>query len=61
MTKAEKIIHGLLISIVFSLFNWIVIDYLIVDIPVYKYVFVELLLVASMKFYIFTIQKFKLK
>lgn len=45
---------------VFTLFNWVVIDYFIVDISFIKYIFVEVLLLVSMKFYIFTTHKLKL-
>jgi len=60
MSAVEKILHKLLISIVFSIINWFVIDYFIVEISIIRYFFVEVLLLISMKFYIFTTRKFNL-
>jgi hypothetical protein len=60
MSKVEKAVHRLLISIVFSVVNWILIDWLIIELPLWKYFLIELFLVISMKFYIFTTRKMKL-
>lgn len=60
MSKFERVIHKLLISLVFSVLNWIVVDWLIVELPFWKYIIIELFLVVSMKFYIFTTRKLKL-
>lgn len=60
MSRMEKGIHRLFISLVFSLLNWIIIDNLIVELSVGKYIIVEIILVISMKFSIFTIRKFNL-
>lgn len=60
MSLPEKVIHRLLISLVFSFFNWMLIDWLIVELPFWKYIIIELFLVVSMKFYIFTTRKMKL-
>lgn len=60
MTSVEKVIHKLFLSLVFTIINWIVIDQLIVEITFIKYIFVEVLLLVSMKFYIFTTRKLKL-
>lgn len=60
MTSFEKVIHKLFLSLVFTIINWIVIDQLIVEISFIKYIFVEVLLLVSMKFYIFTTRKLKL-
>lgn len=60
MSSREKAIHRLLISIVFTLFNWMIVDWLIVDISVWRYLIIEVFLVISMKFYIFTTRKMNL-
>lgn len=60
MSATEKIIHRLFMSIVFTLFNWILIDWLIVDISFWRYLIIEVFLVISMKFYIFTTRKMNL-
>jgi len=60
MSISEKMIHRFLISLVFSLFNWVIIDHFIVELAFVKYIFVELFLLVSMKFYIFTTQKLKI-
>lgn len=60
MSSVEKVVHRLLISIVFTVFNWIVIDFFIVDLPFWKYLIIELFLVISLKFYTFTTRKLNL-
>jgi hypothetical protein len=60
MSPLEKVIHKLFISIMFSITNWIIIDNFIVEISLIKYIFVEILLLVSMKFYIFTTRKLNL-
>jgi len=61
MSEKEKLLHRLAISAVFTVLNWIVIDKLIVELPFWKYLIIELFLVVSMKFYIFTTRKMKLR
>jgi hypothetical protein len=60
MSSLEKVIHKLFLSLVFTIINWIVIDHFIVEISFIKYIFVEVLLLVSMKFYIFTTRKLNL-
>lgn len=60
MSVTERQIHRALISLVFSVINWILIDLLLVDLPFWKYFIIELFLVVSMKFYIFTTRKLNL-
>jgi len=60
MTIKEKIIHTLILSLMFSIISWLVVDNLIIDISFLKYFLVEIVLIISLKFYKFTIQKFKL-
>lgn len=60
MSPTERRIHKALISLVFSLINWMIIDYTLVDLPFWKYFIIELFLVVSMKFYIFTTRKMNL-
>lgn len=57
MSSVEKVVHKLLISLVFTLVNWVIVDNLIVEIPFWKYLIIELFLVISMKFYTFTTRK----
>jgi hypothetical protein len=60
MTIKEKIIHTLILSLMFSIISWLVVDNLIIDISFLKYFLIEIILIISLKFYKFTIQKFKL-
>lgn len=60
MSPVEKGIHRFLISALFTLLNWVIVDNLIVTISFWKYLIVEVLLVVSMKFSIFTTRKLKL-
>jgi hypothetical protein len=60
MTLKPKWLHRLVISILFSLLNWMIIYHLLIELPFWKYFFIELLLMFSMKFYIFTTQKLEL-
>lgn len=60
MTFNEKVVHRLLISLVFTAINWVLIDWLIVEIPFWRYLIVEVFLVVSLKFYTFTIRKLNL-
>mgnify|MGYP000941322230 CR=1 FL=1 len=60
MSPVMKRIHRGLLSLAFSVLNWSVIKTFLVELPFWKYIIIELFLVISMKFYIFTIRKFKL-
>lgn len=60
MSPVEKVIHKLGISLLFTIVNWVIVDNFIVDISFLRYLFIELLLVVSMKFSIFTTRKLKL-
>lgn len=60
MSLFERVINKLIISIIFSIFNWIIINHFIVEIPFWQYFILEMLLIVSLKFYIFTIQKLQL-
>lgn len=60
MSGTEKIIHRLVLSTIYTLFNWIIVNWLIVDISFWRYLFIEVFLVISMKFYIFTTRKMNL-
>jgi len=60
MTIKEKMIHTLVLSLMFSIISWLVVDNLIIDISFLKYFLIEIILIISLKFYKFTIQKFKL-
>lgn len=60
MSSIEKELHKLLISLCFSVLTWLIVDHFIVDLPLWKYFIIELLLVISWKFSIFTTRKMKL-
>lgn len=60
MSGTEKIIHRLVLSTIYTLFNWIIVNWLIVDISFWRYLIIEVFLVISMKFYIFTTRKMNL-
>lgn len=61
MNITEKRIHKLLLGALFTVFNWLMFNNLIIDIPFWKYFLVELFLVLSMKFYKFTTRKLELQ
>lgn len=60
MTLIEKTIHTLILSAIFSIICWFVVDNLIINISFLKYFLIEIILIISLKFYKFTIRKFKL-
>jgi hypothetical protein len=60
MTNIEKIIHHFSLSVLFTLINWFIIDFFIIEISFIKYFIIEIILVLSLKFYKFTLSKFKL-
>lgn len=61
MGKYEKAINKTILSVLFSILNWTIISKFIIEIPFYKYFIIEILLIVSMKIYIFTTQKFKIQ
>jgi len=54
MTIREKIIHSFLISILFSLVNWFIIKTFIINVTILKYIFIEIVLIISIKLFKFT-------
>mgnify|MGYP006269558949 CR=1 FL=1 len=60
MSIREKILHGLIISMCFSVVAWLIVNNLIITIPFWKYFIIELFLVGMMKLFKFTIQKLNL-
>lgn len=60
MSSTERVINRLLISLVFTMLNWVLVDWLVIELPLWKYIIIELFLVVSMKFYIFTTRKMNL-
>jgi hypothetical protein len=60
MTIKEKIFHSFIISVLFSLLNWFIIKNLIIDVTVVQYIFIEIVLVVSIKLFKFTKLKLKL-
>lgn len=60
MNRFERGINRFLISLLFSVFTWLTIDWLLIELPFWKYIIIELLLLVSMKFSTFTIRKLDL-
>jgi hypothetical protein len=60
MTIGQKIIHSFIISILFSIANWFVVKNLIIDVTIIEYIFIEIVLVISIKLFKFTKLKLKL-
>jgi len=49
MTKYEKILHRFIISILFSIASWFIINNLIVSVSFWKYLIIEILLLVMLK------------
>lgn len=60
MSPTEKTVHKLVLSIIYALFNWMIVNWLVVELSFWKYLIIELFLLVSMKFYIFTTRKMNL-
>ena len=60
MTLREKVLHSLMLSVTFSLVNWKIIDFFLIDMPFWRYIIIELILVISIKLFKFTKQKLKI-
>jgi hypothetical protein len=60
MTIKEKIIHGAIIAVLFSVINWLIIDGLIINVSIIEYLFIEITFVLSIKLFKFTKLKLKL-
>ena len=60
MTITEKTIHHLLLSLVFSLANWFIINKFVIPLTFITYFIIEIILAISLKFFKFTIQKLNL-
>ena len=60
MTVREKVFHGFIIGILFSVANWLIIDKLVMNLSITKYIFIEFILVISIKLFKFTKLKLKL-
>lgn len=60
MTKQEAM-HSFLLSIVFTLLNWVVIDNLVVAMNFWQYFLIEVIILISFKFYQITLRKIQQK
>jgi len=60
MTITEKTIHHLLLSFVFSLANWFIINKFVTPLTFTTYFIIEIILAVSLKIFKFTIQKLNL-
>ena len=49
MTKYEKVIHRFIVSILFSIASWFIINNLIVSVSFWKYLIIEILLLVMLK------------
>jgi hypothetical protein len=54
MTLLEKIIHGFILGVCFSLLNWLLIDKFVTTLSISQYIFIEIILVISIKLFKFT-------
>ena len=54
MTLKEKILNSLILGILFSYLNFLIIDKFIVETSIYQYIFIEIILVLSIKLFKFT-------
>jgi len=60
MTIREKVIHSLLLGCLFTFTNWFLVNKFIIEISFWKYIFIEIILVISLKLYTFTKLKLRL-
>jgi hypothetical protein len=60
MNNVDRILYRLLLGLTFSFINWLIIKELIVDLSFVKSLCIELLLVVSFKFFIYTKKKLEL-
>jgi len=60
MTLKEKVMHSLLLGLLFSFLNWMIINNLIINLSIFQYIFIELTLVVSIKLFKFTKVKLNL-
>ena len=60
MTLKEKFFHSFFLGVLFSILNWLIIDKLIINLSITKYIFIELTLVISIKLFKFTKAKLNL-
>lgn len=60
MTLFEKFLHGILLGLAFSFLNWMFVNLLVLKISIFDYFLIELILVISIKIFIFTKRKLKL-
>jgi hypothetical protein len=58
--KIENTLHKIILSVLFVFINWLIINNLIVDVSILRYVFIEGIILVSMKCYILLISKLKL-
>jgi len=61
MGKIEKIIHVFIISVVTSIICWLIINQFIIDISIYKYFLIEILLLVMLKGSLFIQHKLGLR
>jgi len=61
MSELEKSINRFIISGFFSFITYLLITNYIVEIPFLKYIFIEIILVISLKLFTFTVQKTKIQ
>lgn len=54
MKVYEKVAHSLIIGILFSFFNWFILNTFVITISFWKYYLIEIILVISLKIYTFT-------
>lgn len=57
MSFMKKHLQKLILGILTTLLSWTLIKYLVIELSIIQYFFVELIIVISLKLYIFTVQK----
>ena len=60
MKLYEKIIHSFLLSFLFTVLTWIVVNKLILEMSFIRYLIIEFILIISLKLFNFTKLKLKL-
>lgn len=60
MKTYAKVIHRIILSILFSILTWLIIKSFIIEITFLRYFILELILYLSMNLLKFTLKKFKI-
>jgi hypothetical protein len=61
MTTKEKMLHSFIISCLFSLLSWFIINRFITKVSFWQYFFIEFILIISLKLFNFTKHRLNLE